>query len=129
MTMATVSLKNISGRMLSLVLTGAHLGHTKHKPAPIKLVTVHHAKNGQMSPRVRHVPMAQAIRIPAGESLDVDDAVAHCPDVKAAVARRALRVETPKPEPVPDGTKPDKKDDAKAEPTAPTTTTNAEKNP
>jgi hypothetical protein len=117
--MAERVLENISGRMGTFILSGAHLeAHPthRHRYKTVKTVTVHQSKGGLLVPRTLARTMPDSLRIPAGESQVVDDAVLHCPAVKAAIVRGALRVSEPKPKPKP---KPGDDDKEKDDPTDP----------
>jgi len=91
-----VLVRNLSGRMLTLTLTGKHLASappgTPHRYKAVKLVTVHHAKTGELVPHVRKALMADSIRIPAGEDARVAKSATYCPDFRKAVAAKWLRV-------------------------------------
>lgn len=92
-----VVIENVSGRMKTFVLTGKHLESNvnhPHRPKLVKLVTVHEGKGGGgLAMRVRHRPMADSLRLAAGEKRRFeDDAVLHCPHVKDAIGRQEIRV-------------------------------------
>jgi len=91
-----VLVRNLSGRMLTLTLTGKHLASappgTPHRYKAVKLVTVHHAKTGELVPHVRKALMADSIRIPAGEDARVAKSATYCPDFRKAVAAKWLRI-------------------------------------
>lgn len=91
-----VVLLNTTKRMMTLILGGKHLASAApgapHRYKPVKLVTVHHAKSGELAMRTRKIPMPDTIRIPAGERLTVNVSATHCPDVKKALARKDLRI-------------------------------------
>jgi hypothetical protein len=92
--MATCTIENLSGRLLTFVLTGAHLakGGGPHAYKAVKTVTVNQAKNGALVPRSTHRAMAGSLRIPAGAKVSVDEAVTHCPAVKKAAAAGQVRI-------------------------------------
>ena len=91
-----VLVSNVSGRLVTLVLAGKHLASAPkgapHRYKPVKLVTVHHAKDGQLAMRSRKVEMADSIRIPAGGQVAVDRSAMHCPEFKKAVKAKRIKV-------------------------------------
>ncbi len=91
-----VLVSNVSGRLVTLVLAGKHLASAPkgapHRYKPVKLVTVHHAKDGQLAMRSRKVEMADSIRIPAGGQVAVDRSATHCPEFKKAVKAKRIKV-------------------------------------
>jgi hypothetical protein len=91
-----VLVRNVSGRMLTLNLVGKHLAaaapRSPHRYKNVKLVTVHHAKNGALVARVRKTLMADSIRFPAGIEMPVAKCAMFCPEVKKAIAAKKLRV-------------------------------------
>jgi hypothetical protein len=98
--MTTKVLENISGRLRTFILSGAHLeAHPTHEHCykPVKTVTVHQSKSGQLVARALTRTMPDALRLSAGEVREVDEALIHCPDIKGAIARGELRVSDPKP--------------------------------
>jgi len=102
--MAAKVLENISGRMKTYTLSGAHLAsHAthEHRYKPVRRVTVHQSKSGQLVPRFLTKTMPDSLRLAAGDSRKVDEAVVHCPEIKAAIARQELRVSDPVAEPAP----------------------------
>jgi hypothetical protein len=91
--MATCTIENLSGRLLTFVLTGAHLAKgTPHAYRTVKTVTVHQSKTGALVPRSTHRSMPSSLRIPAGEKVSVDEAVTHCPAVRKALAAGQVRI-------------------------------------
>lgn len=98
----TKMLKNVSGRLRTFILSGAHLAQHPthvHRYKAVKRVAVHQGKDGSLAVRTSVRAMPDALRLAAGESREVDEALVHCPDVKAAIARGDLRVSDPKPKP------------------------------
>lgn len=91
-----VLVSNVSGRLVTLVLAGKHLESAPkgapHRYKTVKLVTVHHAKDGQLAIRSRKVAMADSVRIPAGAQVAVDRGATHCPEFKKAVAAKRIKV-------------------------------------
>jgi hypothetical protein len=91
-----VQVQNVSNRLVTLVLAGKHLASAPkgaaHRYKPVKLVTVHHAKDGQLAIRARKVPMADAVRIPSGAKVVLDKSATFCPDFQKAVAAKRLKV-------------------------------------
>jgi hypothetical protein len=91
-----VLVRNTSGRMLTLILTGKHLAAaapgSPHRYKPVKLVTVHHAKSGALAMRVRKTLMADALRIPVGPDVRVDRAATYCAEFRKAIANKKIRV-------------------------------------
>ena len=91
-----VQVQNVSGRLVTLILAGKHLAAASkgapHRYKPVKLVTVHHAKDGQLAIRARKVAMPDSVRIPAGAKVILDRAATYCPDFKKALAAKRLKV-------------------------------------
>ncbi len=91
-----VQVQNVSNRLVTLVLAGKHLAAAPkgaaHRYKPVKLVTVHHAKDGQLAIRARKVAMADSVRIPSGEKVVLDKSATFCPDFKKAVAAKRIKV-------------------------------------
>jgi hypothetical protein len=107
----TVKVQNVSRRMLTLVLGGKHLaadvvkpGHP-HRHAPVKLVAFRETKDGKLTlfSRTKHMPTA--LRIPAGDTVDVHPDALGCPEVVKAMARGQLRKIETKRDPKADETK------------------------
>lgn len=90
-----VVVRNLSRRMVTLILTGKHLATTTgspHRYRPVKLITLHQAKDGTLVPRVRKKLMASSVRVPVGEDVTVGKEVMFCPDLIKAVAEKRIRV-------------------------------------
>lgn len=98
--MAKKVLTNVSGRMQTFVLAGAHLAANathRHRYKTVKQVRVAATANGQLVPRIASRSMPDSLRLFAGESREVDELVTHCPAVKDAIARGILRKADPPP--------------------------------
>lgn len=91
-----LKIENVSGRLQTYVLTGKHLaaaaGSHPHGYKNVKRVTVHSSRDGKFISRVVQQPMADSLRLAAGETREVDDAIGYCPSIKAAAARGELRI-------------------------------------
>jgi hypothetical protein len=88
-------LENVSGRLRTYMLAGAHLAtHPTHpnRYKSVRRVTVHQSKAGGLSSRTTPLVLPDSLRLVAGEQREVEPEVLHCPDVKAAIARGELRV-------------------------------------
>jgi hypothetical protein len=125
-----VQVQNVSNRLVTLVLAGKHLAAAKkgaaHRYKPVKLVTVHHAKDGQLAIRARKVPMADAVRIPSGAKVVLDKSATFCPDFKKAVAAKRIKV-LADPFEAPPEKKSEKPSKAPAPPPAAPTSTSSDK--
>jgi hypothetical protein len=90
-----VVLENVSGRLRTYTLTGAHLAtHATHpnRYRSHRRVTVHQSKAGELAMRTSSVLLPDSLRLVSGEKREVEPEVLHCPDIKAAIARGELRV-------------------------------------
>ncbi len=91
-----VVLENVSGRLRTYTLTGAHLAtHATHpnRYRSHRRVTVHQSKTGHLAMRTTPVLLPDSLRLVTGEKREVEPEVLHCPDIKAAIARGELRVD------------------------------------
>ena len=88
-------LENVSGRLRTYTLTGAHLAtHPTHpnRYRTARRVTVHQSKAGALAMRATSIVLPDSLRLVAGEKREVPSEVAACPHIKAAIARGELRV-------------------------------------